>query len=130
MERIVCLLRCVLNRSGRIYSRPLALAQLFDVLEKFQYETVGPALAGPGCAVEVEELSCRQQGRFFLVHQGITQVDAGHISVFSPLGAALVGLRVGDIAQVELFRRTYHFLILKIDRVQSLEAADGEENAS
>ncbi|MBN7796629.1 GreA/GreB family elongation factor [Parahaliea mediterranea] len=122
--------RSAMSCVWQLYGRPMALARLFDLLEKLQLGTARAGSAGPGCAVEVEDLAHREKGRFCLVGDDQARAGTGDISVFSPLGAALVGLRVGDIAEVRLGCRTHHFLILQINSIQQPLTADEEGKGS
>lgn len=52
-----------------------------------------------GAAVEYRDETSRQTRRVVLVYPGHEDIAAGRISVLTPVGTALIGLRVGDAAE-------------------------------
>lgn len=48
--------------------------------------------------VELEDAATRRRYRFVLCYPGQTEPRDGYISVLSPIGLALIGLRVGAVA--------------------------------
>ncbi len=108
---------CNMCSSLRIYSQPFQLARVFDQLEMQQNEGlpgVARAMARLGGTVRVEDLSYQGQAQFSLVPAEKADPDRGLISIFSPLGAALLGAEVGDIVRAELLGREYRFLLVDI----------------
>ncbi len=74
---------------------------------------------GLGSIVTVVDLETKDREVFELVIPDAMDVDAGHISVSSPLGSALLGLREGEEAGVQLPFGTRR---LKIERLQTVHA--------
>lgn len=70
---------------------------------------------GFGCTVTVEDLAYGDEEVFTLVGAGEEDYDSGKILVTSPLGAGLVGSKIGDVAEVEAPAGILKFKILKID---------------
>ena len=80
---------------------------------------VGPRLGNgrvdPGERVRVREVSSGQSLDLELVGQLEADVAAGRVSVASPLGQALVGLRKGEIAVVDAPRGRFGFEVLAVE---------------
>jgi len=49
--------------------------------------------------VELEDVATRRRHRFVLCYPGQTEPRDGYISVLSPIGLALIGLKVGAVAR-------------------------------
>ncbi|QIB65307.1 GreA/GreB family elongation factor [Kineobactrum salinum] len=104
--------------SLRVYGQPFQLARILDRLEildsKHGVAGTAPKVARLGSTVRVEDLCYRGQAELLLMPSGKANPDRGWISVFSPLGAALLGSKVGDIAKVDLGGMEYRFLLVEI----------------
>lgn len=104
--------------SVRVYSQPVELSRVFDQLEALELEGKVAANSGRiarlGSRILVDDLRYSEQAELTLVAPEQAEPERGHISVFSPLGAALIGARLGDIAQVDLGGQTHRFLLVDI----------------
>ena len=76
---------------------------------------LGNGRVDPGERVRVRELASGQSLELELVGQLEADVAAGRVSVASPLGQALVGLRKGEIAVVEAPRGRFGFQVLAVE---------------
>lgn len=65
----------------------------------------------PGCSARVLDLSDQTEVWLTLVYPEHAKPEQGFISVLSPLGAALVGKNVGEVAEVTVLRRRLRFLL-------------------
>ena len=72
----------------------------------------------PGCSARLLDLSDQTEVWLTLVYPQQEQPDQGFISVLSPLGAALLGKNVGEVAEVTLFRRTLRFMLCDLMSVK------------
>ncbi len=68
-----------------------------------------------GAVVLVRDEAGREH-RFEIVSSQAASPSAGKISIESPVGRALLGLKPGDVAAVELPRGTREFTILSLER--------------
>lgn len=68
-----------------------------------------------GERVRVRDLSSKRHLEVELVGQAEADVAAGRVSVASPLGGALVGLREGEIAYVEAPRGRLRYKVLAVE---------------
>jgi transcription elongation factor GreA len=76
---------------------------------------LGNGRVDPGERVRVRELGSGQSLELELVGQLEADVAAGRVSVASPLGQALVGLRKGEIAMVDAPRGRFGFKVLAVE---------------
>lgn len=76
---------------------------------------LGNGRVDPGERVRVREISSGHSLELELVGQLEADVAAGRVSVASPLGQALVGLREGEIAQVDAPRGRFGFQVLAVE---------------
>ncbi|MBA4348561.1 MAG: transcription elongation factor GreA [Thermodesulfovibrio sp.] len=68
-----------------------------------------------GAKVKVADVGAEEEYQFMLVGPDETDVKSGKISIISPVGKALIGKEVGDIAVVKAPARTIEYEILEIN---------------
>jgi transcription elongation factor GreA len=76
---------------------------------------LGNGRVDPGERVRVREVTSGQSLELELVGQLEADVAAGRVSVASPLGQALVGLRRGEIARVDAPRGRFAFEVVALE---------------
>ena len=72
----------------------------------------------PGCSARLLDLSDQTEVWLTLVYPQQAKAEQGFISVLSPLGAALLGKNVGEVAEVRLLRRPLRFLLCDLMSVK------------
>jgi regulator of nucleoside diphosphate kinase len=72
----------------------------------------------PGCSVRLLDLSDQTEVWLTLAYPQQAKPEQGFISVLSPLGAALLGKNVGEVAEVRLVRRSLRFLLCDLMSVK------------
>jgi transcription elongation GreA/GreB family factor len=82
-------------------------------------ETILPDVVGYGSEVEVVDVRTGLRARHRLMSGETMLLEAGHVSVESPMGGALLGRRVGDVVRVASPGGERE---LRIDRLQTLDA--------
>ena len=87
----------------------LARASIVDVSQLPKDEVVF------GTTVTVKDLEYGDEEQFTLVGAGEDDYDTGRILCTSPIGQALLGKKVGDVAEVEAPAGLMKFEILKIE---------------
>jgi transcription elongation factor GreA len=65
-----------------------------------------------GAHVKVEDLERKARDEFMLVGEGETRTDVDTVSVTSPLGQALIGKKIGDLAEVQAPRGLIRYKIV------------------
>jgi transcription elongation factor GreA len=68
-----------------------------------------------GARVTVLDVDYDDEEEFVLVGAGEEDLDDGRINVISPIGAGLIGKKVGETVQIEVPKGTLTFKILGID---------------
>jgi transcription elongation factor GreA len=82
-------------RLGQLHQRLAQVSQLA--------ETETPAgEVGLGSTVQVLDAKTKEKETFMVVLAEMMDIDAGHISLASPLGRALKGRKVGDTVELKL----------------------------
>jgi len=84
----------------------LSLAEIFDP-KKMNLDTVAI-----GATVKVEDVDRRAKDEFMLVGEGEIRDGVDTVSVTSPLGAALIGKKVGEIADFQAPRGRIRYKIV------------------
>lgn len=72
----------------------------------------------PGCSARLLDLSDQTEVWLTLVYPQQEQPEQGFVSVLSPLGAALLGKNVGEVAEVTLFHRPLRFMLCDLMSVK------------
>jgi transcription elongation factor GreA len=65
-----------------------------------------------GAAVKVEDVDRKGKDEFLLVGEGEVREGVDTVSVTSPLGSALIGKKVGEIAEVQAPRGKIRYKIV------------------
>ena len=66
-----------------------------------------------GAVVKVEDVDARRKDEFMLVGEGEIRKHVDTVSVTSPLGQALIGKKVGEIAEVQAPRGRIRYKVLE-----------------
>lgn len=94
-------------RLGQLHQRLAQVSQLTT--------TEGPVgVVGLGSKVLVLDLDTDEQENFMVVLAEMMDIEAGHISLASPLGRALKGRRVGEEIELRLPRGQRRLRVLEI----------------
>jgi transcription elongation factor GreA len=84
----------------------LSLAEVIDA-SKMNLDTLAI-----GAFVKVEDVDRKAKDEFLLVGEGESRTDVDTVSTTSPLGAALIGKKVGEIAEVQAPRGKLRYKVL------------------
>src|SRR6266566_2301370 len=107
-------------RLGQLHQRLNQLSQLAN--------TEAPAdRVGLGSRVTVLDLDTNDTDTYMVVLAEMMDIDAGHISLASPLGRALSNGRVGDEISLRLPTRTRHLRILELVTVHQAATSGSRE---
>jgi transcription elongation GreA/GreB family factor len=118
----------VISALARQQIQPLPPWRLADVLAQLAEQRPRSKLSQsgivPGCSVFLLDLTLQQSQWLTLLSPAQTeQPEQGLISVFSPLGAALLGKQSGDRIELQLCRSRLQFQVLDVLRVQCRPAS-------
>ncbi len=84
----------------------VSMAEIIDP-KSFKMDTVAI-----GAKVKVEDVANKRKDEFMLVGEGETREDVDTVSVMSPLGQALIGKKVGEIAEFQAPRGLTRYKII------------------
>src|SRR5687767_4340534 len=84
----------------------LSMAEIIDP-STFKMDTVAI-----GAKVAVQDLATKKKDEFLLVGEGETREDVDTVSVMSPLGQALIGKKVGEVAEFQAPRGQTRYKIV------------------
>jgi transcription elongation factor GreA len=115
--------RFVQARLGQLHQRLSQLSQLAN--------TEAPTdRVGLGSKVTVLDLETNDTDTYMVVLAEMMDIDAGHISLASPLGRALAGGRVGDEISLRLPTTTRRLRILELVTVHQASGNGSTGNGS
>lgn len=100
--------------TSAIQRRIRQLGQLAAGLAILDSDTLPTARADYGSTVIGEELFTRQRHEYTLMLGALIDIDAGEVSLASPIGQALLGRAVRDLVEVELPSRTLRLRIVSV----------------
>ncbi len=98
------------------FSRIRELEMEISSCEIVDTKCVATDMVRIGNSIEVLDLDSRSKITFNIVGKGPTYSDKREISYMSPLGAQLIGKRIGFIADVNLPAGNQRYLVLDIKR--------------
>ena len=117
--------KAALERQQFVQARIGHLAWRMSELSKIDVEDVPVDRVGFGSSVRVLELTTNAESTFTLVAGDYIDLDAGHISLDSPIGRGLLGARQGDDVSVRLPVGERVFRIVELTTLpQSLDAGE------
>jgi transcription elongation factor GreA len=97
--------------TGLLQQRIAVLGQLAAGLVVIDSDSVPARAAGYGSRVIGEELFSGRRHEYVLMLGSLIDIEAGQVSLASPIGQALFGRDVGDVVEIEL---PHHRLRLRI----------------
>ncbi len=114
--------KAALERQQFVQARLGQLHQRLNQLGQLANHEAPTDRVGLGSTVTVLDLETSETDVYIVVLAEMMDIDAGHISLASPLGRALVDGRVGDEIRLRLPTATRH---LRITRLVTVHQAEG-----
>lgn len=109
--------KSALERQQFVQARISHLTQRMSELSKIDVKTMPLDRVGFGSRVQVEDLESGESHDFTLVAGDFMDLEAGHISIASPIGNGLMGSRIGEEVEIQLPRGSRRF---KVKELQTL----------
>jgi transcription elongation factor GreA len=114
--------KSALERQGFVRARIGHLTQRMSELSKIDVDDLPYDRIGFGSRVEVHDTALDERVTFTIVAGDFMDLDAGHISMASPIGSGLLGARVGQDVTIQLPAGERTFKILELNTLpQQLE---------
>lgn len=82
--------------------QPPALAELLDMADVMPSREVPADIVTMNSQVEVEDPATRERHKITLCYPGDSQPGAGFVSVLSPVGIGLLGVKTGALARWDM----------------------------
>ncbi len=105
--------RALTERQKAISKRVRHLRMLLSELPLLEAGMVFRDRVGFGSEVHLEDLDTKERVSYTLVSGDVIDLEAGEISIVSPVGNALVGHRVGEVVEVVTPRRVRRLRVLE-----------------
>ena len=117
--------KSALERQQFVQARIGHLAWRMSELSKIDVDDVPADRVGFGSTVRVRNLATREETTFTIVAGDYIDLDAGHISLESPIGRGLLGARQGEDVSVRLPAGERRFRIVELQTLpQQLEEGE------
>ena len=116
--------KAALERQQFVQARLGQLRQRLSKLSQIDPTQIPTDKVGLGSRVVVEDETTKARETYNLVFGDSVEFEDGHVSMASPIGRALVGKGVGDLALLKLPATTRRLRILELATIHSQVAAD------
>ena len=118
--------KAALERQQFVQARLGHLRQRLSKLSQIDVTQIPADRVGLGSRVRVEDQHTMEIENYSLVFGDSIDFEDGHVSMSSPIGKALVGKGVGEIALLKLPARTRRLKILKLVTIHATLTDGGE----
>lgn len=118
--------KSALERQQFVQARIDHLRKRMGELSKIEVEHLPVDRVGFGSKVEVHDLELDETNRFTIVAGDFMDLDAGHVSMASPIGRGLLGARVDEEVVVELPVGVRRFKVLSLETLPDQLGIDAE----
>lgn len=109
-----------LERQRFVQARINHITQRMGELSRIEVKHLPVDRVGFGSRVRLEDLATGEKVEYTIVTGDFIDLDAGHISMASPLGQALLGRAVGDEVNVRLPGGERRFQVLELTTIHDL----------
>lgn len=109
-----------LERQRFVQARINHITQRMGELSRIEVKHLPADRVGFGSRVRLEDLATGEKVEYTIVTGDFIDLDAGHISMASPLGQALLGRAVGDEVNVRLPGGERRFQVLELTTIHDL----------
>ena len=106
--------KSALERQQFVQARIGHLTQRLSELSKIDVATIPYDSVSFGSRVKLREKNTAGDVEYTIAAGDYIDLDAGHISMASPIGRALIGKKVGDVVPVQLPMGTREYEILEL----------------
>ena len=96
------------------------LGQLATGLVLIDSDSVPARGAGYGSTVIGEELFSGRRHEYTLMVGSLIDIDAGQVSLASPIGQALFGCEIGDVVEIEVPHQRFRLRILSVTTIDDV----------
>ncbi len=115
--------KSALERQQFVQARIGHLTQRLSELSKIDLTSIPVDRISFGSRVRVRDLKSKQDTEYTITSGDYIDLDAGHISMASPIGRALMGKKVGEEVAVQLPMGTRNYQILELTTLPEMVSA-------
>jgi transcription elongation factor GreA len=116
--------KAALERQQFVQARLGQLRQRLSKLSQIDVAQIPTDKVGLGSRVIVEDQATKSREAYHLVFGDSVEFEDGHVSMASPIGRALVGKAVGDVAMLKLPAATRRLKIVELATIHAQAEAD------
>jgi len=116
--------QAALERQQFVQARIGHLTERMKELSQIDVKTIPTDRVGFGSKLRIRNLDTGDEFEYLIVSGDYMDLDAGHISIASPLGQGLLGARVGDEITIELPIGERRFLLLELSTLHEQVAGE------
>jgi transcription elongation factor GreA len=116
--------KAALERQQFVQARLGQLRQRLSKLSQVDVSQIPVDKVGLGSRVQVEDVKTGATEVYHLVFGDAVDFEDGHVTMASPIGRALIGKGVGDVAILRLPATTRHLKIVELATIHQQVAAE------
>ena len=117
--------KSALERQQFVQARIGHLAWRMSELSRIDVNDIPPDRVGFGSTVRVLDAATNEETTFTIVAGDYIDLEAGHISLESPIGRGLLGARLGDDVRVDLPAGERRFRVVELQTLPQQLDEDG-----
>jgi transcription elongation factor GreA len=118
--------KAALERQQFVQARLGHLRQRLSKLSSIDLSQIPADKVGLGSRVKVEDQATREVESYSLVFGDSVEFEDGHVSMASPIGKALIGKAVGEVALLKLPAKTRKLKIVSLRTIHETIVEDDE----
>ena len=109
--------KAALERQQFVQARLGQLTQRLSKLSSIDESQIATDAVGMGSKVTVEDQETKEKEDYNLIFGDAEDFEEGQVTMSSPIGRALLGKKVGDVALLKLPARTRKLKVLKLKTI-------------
>ncbi len=109
--------KAALERQQFVQARLGQLTQRLSKLSSIDEAQIATDAVGMGSKVTVEDQDSKEKEDYYLIFGDAEDFEDGQVTMSSPIGRALLGKKVGDVALLKLPARTRKLKVLKLQTI-------------
>jgi len=115
--------KAALERQQFVQARLGSLTQRLSALANIDESKIPEGQVGLGSKVVVKDKKTGQKETYHLVFGDAVEFEEGHVTMSSPIGRALLGKAVGDVANLKLPGGLRQLEVLELKTIHQVEEA-------
>lgn len=109
--------KAALERQQFVQARLGQLTQRLSKLSSIDESQIATDAVGMGSKVVVEDQDTKEREEYYLIFGDAEDFEDGQVTMSSPIGRALLGKKVGEVAMLKLPARTRKLKVVKLTTI-------------